>query len=103
MLRSNGTSIYWGALALSDIPIISIIVDCGTLGSSSTTAEQVISKSVSDSRITSNMTVIHGEFGDPNAFEEKVTCTSSNGSITIATKLYAGKTSTLTLTLSPTS
>ena len=98
--------IYWyksGAVRKYTGQSGDIIIDCGTLGASSTTAEQTISKTISDTRITSNMTVIHGEFGDPNAFEEKVTCTSSNGSITIATKLYAGKTSTLTLTISPTS
>ena len=52
--------------------------------------------------VTSDMTVIFSEIGDPTAFESALTVTTATGSVTVSGTMATGGSSTLKLTLSTT-
>jgi len=69
-----------------DVPGAKVITITGTISNTSGS----YSGSISDDRVTSDMKAIELELGDPDAFNDDITVSCGNGSITISCSDFAG-------------
>lgn len=69
-----------------DVPGAKVITITGTVSNTSGS----YSGSISDDRVTSDMKAIKLELGDPDAFNDDITVSCENGSITISCSDFAG-------------